>query len=241
MTKHIVRYGDNEIEFELERKDVKNVNLNIRPDMTIKVSANNKVPLDFIKDFVKSKGPWILRKIDYFKETQPEKKNKKEYVSGESFRYLGRQYRLKVFKADNKEYVKYFRGFIHLYVKEINNYKRKEKLMDNWFYERAEINFNESLDKMYEKVKKYNISKPKLNIMEMKARWGSCYRETNTIILNYELIKAPKYCIDYVVLHELVHFKYENHNNDFYTFLTSLMPDWRKRKIILDEKVVRTL
>jgi len=241
MTKHTVTYGDKEIEFELERKKVKNVNLNIRPDMTITVSANKNVPLDFIKDFVKEKSSWILKNINYFEKAQPIKKDKKEYVSGESFRYLGRQYRLKVLKADKKEHVKYFRGFIHIYVRDEDNYKRKEKLMNTWFTDRAEIIFNESLEKMYQLVEKYGISKPELNIREMKARWGSCYRDTNKIILNSQLIKAPKYCIDYVVLHELIHFKYKNHDNNFYTFLTTLMPDWEKRKRILDEKVVKTL
>jgi predicted metal-dependent hydrolase len=75
----------------------------------------------------------------------------------------------------------------------------------------------------------------------MKARWGSCYRKDKVIILNLELIKAPKYCIDYVVLHELIHFKYKNHDNNFYTFLSSLMPDWKKRKKILDEEVIKDL
>jgi len=69
----------------------------------------------------------------------------------------------------------------------------------------------------------------------MKARWGSCLRDSQAILLNFELIKAPKYCIDYVVLHELIHFVHKNHDQKFYSFLTSLMPDWKKRKAILDE------
>ena len=75
----------------------------------------------------------------------------------------------------------------------------------------------------------------------MKARWGSCHNKDKTILLNLELIKAPKYCIDYVVLHELIHFKYRNHDKKFYTFLTLLMPDWKRRKEILDEEVIKDL
>jgi len=75
----------------------------------------------------------------------------------------------------------------------------------------------------------------------MKARWGSCLKEKNIILLNSELIKAPKFCIDYVILHELIHFKYRNHDAEFYDFMTSLMPDWKQRKEILDEEVVRQL
>jgi len=75
----------------------------------------------------------------------------------------------------------------------------------------------------------------------MKARWGSCITDKRLILINSELIKAPKYCIDYVILHELLHFKYRNHDAEFYNFMTSLMPDWKQRKEILDEEVVRDL
>jgi len=75
----------------------------------------------------------------------------------------------------------------------------------------------------------------------MKARWGSALIDTNTILLNTKLIKAPKHCIDYVILHELIHFKYNDHGENFYNMLYSLMPDWEKRKKILDEEIVKEL
>ncbi len=240
MTRHTVSYGETEIHFELERKKVKNINLNIRPDMKIKVSANENVSLDIIKDFVKKKGSWICKNINYFKKFQPSGKGRKEYVSGESFRYLGRQYRLRV-RESEVETVKYYRGFIYLYVMDTEDFNKKEKLFNNWVNEKTNIHLTESLDRMYTLVKIYDIPKPKIKIREMRARWGSCYREEKIIVLNSELIKAPKYCIDYVVLHELIHFKHKNHNNRFYTFLTSLMPDWEKRKEILDEEIIRDL
>lgn len=238
MTKHTVNYGEKEINFELERKNVKNINLNIRPDMSIMVSANDSVPLSIIEDFVKEKGPWICKNMNYFKEFQTDEKNEREYVSGESFKYLGRQYRLRV-RESEIETVKYFRGFIYLYVKDTNNFNKKEKLFNDWMHEKANIHCDESLDRMYKLVKNYDIPKPSIKIREMKSRWGSCHREDKIILLNSELIKAPKYCIDYVVFHELIHFKYKNHDNRFYTFLTSLMPDWEKRKKILDEEVIK--
>jgi predicted metal-dependent hydrolase len=70
---------------------------------------------------------------------------------------------------------------------------------------------------------------------------GILSQDANVIVLNSELIKTPKHCIDYVVLHELIHFKYKNHDNKFYAFLTSLMPDWKKRKKILDEDEIKGL
>ncbi|WP_138091017.1 M48 family metallopeptidase [Halalkalibacterium halodurans] len=241
MEKHQIKYGDKLISFELERKNVKNVNLNIKPDMTITVSASEKVPLDFIYGFVKGKGAWITKNIKDFESVQPYKQSEREYVSGESYKYLGKQYRLRVRTVEQKEEVKYFRGFLYLYVKAQDNYSRKAKLMEEWYRTKVKNTFEKSLVKMYPLVEKYGVAKPGVELRTMKARWGSALVDTNTILLNTELIKAPKHCIDYVVLHELIHFKYNDHSDSFYKMLYSLMPDWEKRKAILDEEIVREL
>jgi predicted metal-dependent hydrolase len=241
METHQIHYANKIIEFTIERKNVKNVNLNIKPDLTIQVSAHEKVPLGFIYDFVKSKGAWIVKNVKSFENVLPHKQSEREYVSGESFKYLGKQYRLRVQKTDAAEGVKYLRGFIYLHVNNPNNFQRKEKLMDDWYQERARKIFEESLDKLAPLVEKYGVEKPSVNMRMMKARWGSALTEKKMILLNTELIKAPKHCIDYVVLHELIHFKYNDHSDSFYKMLYSLMPDWEKRKAILDEEVVRDL
>jgi len=240
MEKYSVKYGKRVIEFELERKNVKNINLKVKPDMKVVVSANSKVPLDYILKFVRQKAPWIIKNVGYFKNVQPEQKTLKEYVSGESFRYLGKQYRLKV-EETSEESVRYYQGFIEIKVKDKKDTARKKKLIDKWYGEKAALNFSESLKRIYPLVEKYEIKYPEIQIKTMKARWGSCIKDKNIIILNHELSKAPKFCIDYVVLHELVHFKHRNHDAEFYNFVTSLMPDWKQRKEILDEEVVREL
>lgn len=240
MEKHSIRYGEQDIEFELYRKKVKNINLNIRPDMTVMVSANDKVPIEDIEEFVKSKAFWITRNLSYFSDTQPEGRTEKEYVSGESFKYLGKQIRLRV-ETGEPEGVKLSKGFIYLRVKDKENYKRKKLLVDRWFRQKAESTFSEALGRVYPLVGNHGVSLPKIMIRQMKARWGSCIRDRGIILLNYELIKAPKYCIDYVVLHELLHFKYRNHDKRFSVLLTVLMSDWKMSKQILDEEVIRSL
>lgn len=241
MERYTIEYANKMIDFVVKRKKVKNVNLHVKPDMSIEVTANERVPIEFITDFVKSKGSWILKHVGNFKDVQSIKQSEREYVSGESFKYLGKQYRLRVQEALEEEVVKYFRGFIYLYVKDTNNFNKKAKLMDEWYRDRAKIIFNESLEKMYPLIQKYGVEKPNIDVRLMKARWGSALIDNNTILLNSELIKAPKYCIDYVVLHELIHFKYNNHSEKFYQMLYSLMPDWEKRKLILDEEIVREI
>ena len=241
MNKHHIHYGEQTIEFFISRKNVKNVNLNVKPDQTIEVSASDEVPLQFIYDLVKDKAEWILKHIQQFEEVLPFEQSDREYVSGESFRYLGKQYRLRVRETGEEEVVKHFRGFIYCYVKEISNYQRKAKLMDDWYRRRAEKIYQESLNKQYPSLQKYGVEKPKIDLRQMKARWGSALIDTNTILLNTKLIKAPKHCIDYVILHELIHFKYNDHSENFYNMLYSLMPDWEKRKKILDEEIVKVL
>ena len=240
MDNHEIVWRNHIIRFDLYRKKVKNINLNLKPDMNIMVSANDRVPLEVVLDFVKSKAAWIVKNTGYFKDVQSESVYDKEYVSGESFKYLGRQLRLKVVE-ETLEFIRYSRGYLQLAVKDRSNVKRKEIMVNRWFRERADRIFNEVLERVFPVIEKYGVPKPFIMIRSMKARWGSCVRDKHIVLLNFELIKAPKYCIEYVVLHELVHFLHRNHNADFYGLLASLMPDWKERKRILDEEIIRSL
>lgn len=240
MNKYEVKYGDEKIIFSIERKEVKNVNLTIRNTGEIIVTAKDNVPLQFIFDFVEKKSEWIIKHIKKFKIYRNENIIKKEFVSGESIKYLGRQYRLKVIKSSD-EYVKYYRGYIYLYTNDTDNLKNKEALLNKWIDYRCSVVFENCYEKIYNMVKKYDVPHMKISIRKMKLRWGSCIDNKHMIILNKSLITAPKYCIEYVVLHELSHMIYKNHNNDFYDFLYMIMPDWKECKRILDEETVLDL
>lgn len=240
MNTYEIKYGEDKITFGIERKKVKNVNLNIRVNGEVVVTVREEVPLDFIMNFVERKARWIIKQTKYFKDHATESTAMKEFVSGETIKYLGKQYRLKIQESPDEQ-VKYFRGYIYLYVKDKTSYRRKEELLNSWFDFRCKEIFNEIYNKVYPTLSKYNIPSVKITIRKMKSRWGSCLAQKETIILNRELIKAPKYCIEYVILHELVHLMYKDHNKEFYDFLYTLMPDWKERKRILDEEVVMTL
>src|SRR5690625_1997591 len=233
-----VLYGNRQIQFQLIRKDVKHINLAVHPNQTISVSANEQVTVDEVKAFVESKGQWILSKLNYFERTAPFKKLPREYVTGETFRYLGRQYRLKVNEAED-EYVRFFRGTIEMYVKDPTDFTKKKHLLHDWYDQRRKVIFQEALERMYEKVKVFEVPLPSIGRRQMKRRWGSYLPHSNKIILNNDLIIAPRFCIDYVVLHELLHTKFPDHDYHFLRNLQLLMPDWKERKRILDEEVAR--
>jgi predicted metal-dependent hydrolase len=237
---HHIKHRGKIIEFIVTRKNVKHVNLTVRPDGTVIVSAHERVPIEFIENFIQEKASWIVKHSRYFEDARPENPGDIELVSGESVRYLGRLHRLKVAESDIEE-IKYMPGYIYLYVRDKNNEKRKESLFKEWMRKQTAEVFEEALDKVYPPLQKYGVSKPEIRIRTMKARWGSCLKNSNAILLNFELIKAPKYCIEYVILHELIHFVHKNHDDQFYSFLAALMPDWKQRKAMLDEEVVREL
>ena len=111
-----------------------------------------------------------------------------------------------------------------------------EKKLNEWYKEKAIFHFEELLDSSLEKFNKYKIEKPILDIRLMQKRWGSCTK-SGKIILNTELIKAPKGSIEYVVIHELCHLVHHNHNKEFYDLQNRLSPDWKKWK----EKLEQTL
>ena len=240
MVKHEIVYGKHKIEYILTRKKVSNINLNLKPNLLIEVSANHSVPIEKVHQFVRKKASWILKNKEYFKKSLPEIKFEREYISGETFKYLGRQYRLKVIKSRN-ECVKCQRGFFNLFVKDKNDINRKAQLLKQWYKDKSINIFNDSLERIYKLIKKYNIKRPKIVMRTMKVRWGSCIENKKTILLNTELIDAPKFCIDYVILHELIHFKHRNHDKKFYNMIDALMPDWKRRKEILDLEVVKNL
>lgn len=235
-----VQYDQDKIRFKIERKNVKNVNLNVKVNGDIIITAKAEVPLQYIMGFVQRKASWIVKQLKYFKEHAAEPTAKKELVSGETIKYLGKQYRLKV-EESQMEYVKYFRGYIYLGVKDKSDYNRKEELLSIWMDIKCKEVFHDLYRKTYPLLSKYGVPSIEIQIRKMKSRWGSCIAQKQTIILNRSLIKAPKYCIQYVILHELIHMLYREHNKEFYDFLYTLMPDWKERKRILDEEVVMTL
>lgn len=238
MEKHNINYRNKTIDFTLIRKNVLNINLRTRADMSIVVSANNDVPLNFILEFVKKKAPWILKNQEKYANLQLQMNEAKEYVSGEEFRLLGRQLRLRVIES-KEEIIVINADFLELYVKNKENFSRKRNLIDGYYKELISQVFAESLDKTI-KIIRLNFI-PEIKVKRMISRWGSCVVSKHLIMLNSALIYAPKFCIDYVVLHELLHFENPKHDKKFYQSLTASMPDWKECKRILDEVVVREI
>jgi predicted metal-dependent hydrolase len=236
MEQHSVVYENKKIDFILIRKNVRNINLRTKADMSVVVSANKNVPLSYILDLVAEKAPWILKNQEKYSKLVSQTKKTKEYVDGEDFPLLGRRLRLKVIEAKHEE-VKLNGDFLEVHVKNKDNFTRKRNLVRAYYKAVIKEVLSESLAKTANMAGLSFV--PEMKVRSMVSRWGSCVINKKKVILNSALIQAPKCCIDYVVLHELLHFGNPRHDKKFYQTIASYMPDWKERKLLLGQIVLR--
>lgn len=157
----------------------------------------------------------------------------REYVSGESLLYLGRRYRLKVVaKWETPAAVRLRGGYIEVALPARNPMAVREAL-NRWYRLRARLVFEERLEAMTSSLRWIRTA-PAMRLRTMKVQWGSC-SPAGRLTLNPHLVKAPRECIDYVLLHELIHLKEHNHSQRFYRLLERHLPQWRREKERLDE------
>ena len=219
--------------YEVHRKKVKNINLRIKPNMEIYISAPMNLHSDYIENFIRSKEKWIkqvLQKIEEAKQNQLPS----QYLSGEKHKYLGKEYELEV-KQGNSNRVSIKEGKIILTVISniFENSDEKKKVMERWYFENAQKVFVNAIQKWLEIL---DESIEKLSIKPMKSRWGSCNYVKRYINLNTELIKRTQFEIEYVVLHELTHLKYPNHGKGFYRYIENYMPNYKMAEKMLNAK-----
>lgn len=236
MEKESVDINGEKIVFFVQRKNIKNINLKVNLDKKVTMSIPMKMEIEIAKEFVKKKAEWIKKQQNYYESFAEEKENI-TFENGETVYLLGKQYKMKIIPS-NKNSIEVKGKYFEINIKEkyVVNKKYIRKVYDKWLKEYAEQILNDLIIRYQSTLKKYNIKIPKLEIRQMKSRWGSCIPSSNKVIFNLNLIKTPMCCIEYVVLHELSHFKYQNHSKNFYNFITIFMPDWKERKKLLDEE-----
>lgn len=240
MTLRSIQFKNNTISYELTYKRVKNINLRIKSDCTISVSAGRSVPVAMIDNFVLSKGQFILDALKKYSEHQKHTHKITAYESGETVWLLGRGLKLVVLEGGT-EAVEADNNNLFLTVKNSCDTKRKKLLVERFTAARCQTVFEELINEVYKHFEKYGVPFPKLKIRRMKSRWGSCQPKSGIITLNAMLIEAPESCIRYVVLHEYCHFIHPNHSKNFYRLVESLMPDWKERKKRLNGREYLTL
>ena len=242
----VFAYGDEVIHYDIIRRSVdspdtntkpkaRKVLIKVHPDQRVVATVPNDTTGEAIQEAMIKRARWIWECITEF-SAQHEYVLRKQYVSGETQFYLGRRYMLKVLiDTEQTANVKLNRGKLTVTFKQNNDDRvvKIKALLDKWYLRRANIIFKERLSAMLPKTT-WIKDAPSYRIMSMQKQWGSCSSK-GSLMLNPHLVKAPKECIDYVILHELCHIVEHNHSDKFWRLLTQVMPNWKEVKAKLDD------
>jgi len=227
-THDTVTWGTTDLRYECRfTSRRKSLAITVHPDLSIVVTAPTGTSAERIRTTVLKRARWIAktrRGFEQFHPLQP----LRSYVPGEAHRYLGRQCRLQVVQGKESS-VKLGRGELLVTVTGKPIPANIRPLVERWLQERASEILGERLCVCHQAASRFQIPLPALQIRALATRWGSC-TPAGRIVLNRELIKAPRECIDYVITHELCHLIEPNHNARFWQLLNALMPDWQERR-----------
>lgn len=208
------------INYELVRSNRKSIGITIERDAQVVVNAPMNLDEQTIEKHIYKKRLWIWEKLA-LKKDNLENIVQKQFVSGESFSYLGRNYRLQV--VDDNSDLKLKNGWFMLGNKK---QKKAKEIFKAWY----SVHLKNKIDERLEVIcKTTHIKKPDFRIMELGFRWGSCTKE-GVLNFNYKIAMAPIGVIDYIIVHELVHLKIHTHNEKFWKEVQKMMPNYLEKK-----------
>lgn len=231
--KHLLelRAGSLSIPYTLMRRPGDRLTISVHPDSQVTVRAPVSRSLQEVVTRVQARSGWILRQLTHFEQFKPPPAPRR-YVSGETYLYLGRQYRLKTIHCNHPD-VKLIGRYLWVWTAAPGDAEHVKELVGGWYRRHAEITFARCLERCLNASKSLGVAMSRIEIRFMRQRWGSCSK-SGRIILNVELVKAPVHCIEYVIMHELCHLRVHDHSERFYRLLGRHMPDWQRRKDRLD-------
>lgn len=217
----------NGLPVQIIRKDIKNLHLGVYPPHgRVRVAAPRRVTDATVRLAVISRLGWIKRQRARFEGQARE--SAREMVSGESHHYQGRRYRLRVIEREGPgRVVLSGRRFIELHVRAGSLPEQRQRLLDRWYRRQLRQMIPPLLAKWEAAL---GVQAADWGIKRMKTRWGTCNAETCRIWLNLELAKKPVRCLEYVLVHELVHLLERHHSERFLAILDAHLPQWRERR-----------
>ena len=220
----------NDIEIEVEQKDIKNIHLSIYPPHgAVRIAAPNRMNLDTIRVFAISKLSWIKKERTAFQNQQREMP--REYLTRESHYFLGKRYLLKVIEVDEKPKVTLKFDEIELYIRPNTTTEKRKAILNEWY----RIELKKRVPALIEKWEtKIGVQSNEFGIKKMKTKWGTCNTEAKRIWLNLELARKPLICLEYIIVHELIHLIERSHNQRFVSLMDEFMPLWRSHRELLN-------
>ncbi|MEG1945427.1 MAG: SprT family zinc-dependent metalloprotease [Oscillospiraceae bacterium] len=218
---------------EVTKKKMASMRLRIMPAGGLKMSVPVGVTVAQIKQFVEKNKEKIEKRLSEIR-AQPQKIPISEIADGVHISVLGEEYAVKILCAkENRIHLE--KGLCVVETRRPLDEKYVTARFCEWFKSEALREFTLIARSLYPAVAEYGVGFPAISVKKMTSRWGSCCYEKGKISLSYYLFRARREAVEYVVLHELVHFLYHGHNREFYDFVQSVMPDWKIRKQALGE------
>lgn len=220
----------NGLNVQIIRKNVKNINLKVYPNLEIKVSVPKNADETSIKRMIISKEKWLKERLKKYEEQN--RIVKRNYISGEDHYLNGKRYILKVVDSNTPFVKKINCKNIVMYVRKSSSIENKEKLMNSFYKEQLAIKINKYLPEIENMM---NVKSSGYNIRKMKNKWGSCNCEKKIIIFNVDLAKKKDSEIKYVIIHELAHLIEKKHNDNFKKIMDYYCPGWEKYNLSINE------
>jgi predicted metal-dependent hydrolase len=216
----------NDLQIELEKKKIKNMYLKILPpDGRIHVTAPHRMSETEIKQFILTKLEWIYKQQE--KISHRHTHQEMNYISGEDIFYWGQRYLLSVKERNVHPSIKLEGDILSLTMKEASTTIQRKRVIDTWYREAL----NQVLPSLIIKWEnRIGVKSSGFTIRDMKTRWGTCNIRTRNICLSLQLAKKHPKCLEYVVVHELVHLLESSHNSVFKGYMDHYLPDWRNIK-----------
>ena len=228
MLKRIELCGQS-VNYDLQRKKVKNINLRIRSDGSISVSANERVPMKVIEEFLLSHQEYIIRVLDRYKDREDAVSSVVDYNDGEMVSVLGKSYAVEV-RAGNENSAVLSDKSLILTVVDTSNTELKKATAEKLMRDICRKIVTEICDRVYPEFKELTGEYPVVKFRKMRTKWGVCRPTRGEITFSYMLSAAPVDCIEYVVYHEFCHFAHPDHSKNFYSKLSGFLPNWRELK-----------
>jgi predicted metal-dependent hydrolase len=219
------------IDIDVIYKDIKNLHIGVYPPMgRVRVAAPRRLDDDQVRLAVIQRLPWIKRQRAQMRST--ERQSEREMTTGESHYVWGVRRRLKVVERLGRSHVEVDGDRLILYVASDRNTQQRRAVLDSWY--RAELRTAiPGLISVWEA--KLDTRVPDWAIRRMRTKWGTCNRETRRLTFNVELAKKHPDCLEYIVVHEMMHYFERNHGERFTKFMDEAMPNWRVRRDLLND------
>lgn len=220
------------IKIDVVRKEIKNIHLAVYPPTgRVRIAAPVRVNDDAIRLYAISKLGWIKRHQRKF-EGQ-ERLTPREYKNRESHYFQGRRYLLNIIEADAPpKVVLRSKTYIDLYVRPETPVTKRHEIMNEWYREQLKKQIPELIEKW---EKKTGVTVRDWRVKQMKTKWGSCNIEKKRIWLNLELAKKPIHCLEYIIVHEMLHLSERHHNDRFLYYIDAYLPNWKQLKTELNK------